>query len=394
MPRSTSRRRSPIRVSANELNAAPPERSGQLTTSNDHGGHASRPPGPIDLNRYAIEPAWVGFQTFSKFPICLTPDDLRAGQIDVAVCGVPWDGTAISHSGTHMGPHAIRGCDHMPTPPMERPHLHIGIDFLEHLKVCDYGDANIIIGDTERTFANIRGFIKEIAETGAIPIILGGDHGVTWPNVTGIADVLGYGKIGVVHFDAHADTAPDMQGVLASHGTPMRRLIESGAVKGRNFVQVGLRGFWPGPQVRAWMVEQGMRSHFMAEVQKHGFDVVLERAVNEALEGADQLFISLDIDVVDPSAAPATGSPEPGGLTSREILRAVRRLSAEVGIVGMDVVEVSPPYDNASKITCLLAHRCVLEAMTGIAMRRLGLTSPDYLDPQVADGPVDANYPA
>jgi agmatinase len=351
-----------------------------------------RPPGPINLNRYEIEPAWVGFQTFSKFPICLTPEDLRAGGIDVAVCGVPWDGTAISHSGTHLGPHAIRTCDYMPTPPMERPHLHVGIDFLEHLKVCDYGDANIIIGDTERTFANIRSFVREIADTGAIPIILGGDHGITWPNVTALADVLGYGRVGIVHFDAHADTAPDIQGVLASHGSPMRRLIESGAVKGRNFVQVGLRGFWPGPEIRAWMEDKEMKTHFMAEIEAHGFDTVLERAVNEALEGADRLFISLDIDVVDPSAAPATGSPEPGGLTSREILRAVRRLSAEVGIVGMDVVEVSPPYDNASKITCLLAHRAVLEALTGVAMRRLGLTQRDYLEPRAANGPPRSGH--
>jgi agmatinase len=353
-----------------------------------------RPPGPLNLNRYPIEPHWAGIQTFMKLPVCLTPEDLRAGQIDVAICGAPWDGTAISRSGTHLGPQAIRTCDHMPTPPMERPHLHVNVDPLEHLRICDYGDANIIIGDTERTFDNIRSFVREIAETGAIPIILGGDHGVTWPNVTALADVMGYGKIGVVHFDAHADTAPDMQGVLASHGTPMRRLIDSGAVKGMNFVQVGLRGYWPGKDVRLWMEEQGMKSHFMAEVQAHGFDAVLERAVNEALEGADRLFISLDVDVVDPSAAPATGSPEPGGLTSQQILRAVRRLSAEVGIVGMDVVEVSPPYDTASNITALLAHRCVLEALTGIAMRRLGLTTPDYLDPRAANGPAGYEYPS
>jgi agmatinase len=359
-----------------------------MTNEGMRGERPARVPGPIDLTRYEVEPAWLGIQTFNKFPLCLTPEDLRAGEIDVAICGVPWDGTAVSRSGTHLGPQAIRTCDHIPVPPMERPHLHVGVDPLEHLKICDYSDANIIVGDTERTFANIRSFIREIVETGAIPIILGGDHGVTWPNVTALADVFGYGKIGVVHFDAHADTAPDLQGVLASHGAPMRRLIESGAVLGRNFVQVGLRGYWPGPEIRAWMEEQEMKTHFMAEIQKHGFDAVLERAVNEALEGgADRLFISVDIDVVDPSAAPGTGSPEPGGLTSHQLLRAVRRLAAEVGIVGMDVVEVSPPYDSGNNITCLLAHRCVLEGLTGIAMRRIGLTEPDYLDPRASDGP-------
>jgi agmatinase len=349
---------------------------------------SGRPPGPIDLTRHEMEFAWEGIPTFMKLPVCMNPADLRAGAIDVAVAGAPWDGTATTRSGTHLGPQAIRVCDHLPAPPWSRPHLHVRVDPFEHLKVCDYGDADIIIGDTERTFANIRSFVAEILEGGSIPIILGGDHGITWPVATAVADVYGSGKIGIVHFDAHADTAPDCKGALAGHGTPMRRLIESGAVRGSNFVQVGLRGYWPGPDVVEWMEEQGMQSHFMAEVQRHGFDAVLERAIDEALSGsADHLYISVDVDAVDPSHAPGTGSPEPGGLTSAEVLRAVRRMAAEVGMVAMDVVEVSPPYDSGNNITALFAHRCVLEALTGVAMRRLGLTGRDYLDERAANGP-------
>jgi agmatinase len=348
-----------------------------------------RAPGPISLTRYELEFAWQGIPTFMKLPVCLTPEDLRAGTIDVAVGGAPWDGTATTRSGTHLGPQAIRTCDHLAAPPYQRPHLHVRVDPFEHLKVCDYGDAEVVIGSTDRTFENIRSFVAEILEGGALPIILGGDHGITWPAATAVADVYGYGKIGIVHFDAHADTAPDMQGLLAGHGTPMRRLIESGAVLGRNFVQVGLRGYWPEPDVVEWMEEQGMHSHFMAEVQRHGFDTVLERAINEALSGgADHLYISVDVDAVDPAHAPGTGSPEPGGLTSIEVLRAVRRMCAEVGMIAMDVVEVSPPYDSGNNITALFAHRCVLEALTGTAMRRLGLTQTDYLDETSAGGPV------
>jgi arginase family enzyme len=144
----------------------------------------------------------------------------------------------------------------------------------------------------------------------------------------------------------------------------------------------------------AWMQEQGMHSHFMAEVQRHGFDTVLERAINEALSGgADRLYISVDVDAVDPAHAPGTGSPEPGGLTSAEVLRAVRRMCAEVGMVAMDVVEVSPPYDSGNNITALFAHRCVLEALTGTAMRRLGITGPDYLDEESAGGPLSPAGP-
>lgn len=349
-----------------------------------------RTPGPIDLNRWEVTPPYAGFSTFMRQPVCLTPEDLRAGEIEVAICGVPWDGTQSTRSGSHAGPAGIRAADYYPNPQQGALHQHVRVDPINELRIADYGDADVIIGDTERTFGNVRSFTREIAETGAIPLILGGDHGITWPDVSGIADVYGFGSIGIVHFDAHADTAPDMQGNLASHGTPMRRLIESGAVLGKNFVQIGLRGYWPDAPVLQWMEEQGMRSHFMAEIEQRGFDSVLETAVSEALDGADHLFLSVDVDVADPAYAPGTGSPEPGGLTSRELLRAVRRLTAEVGIVGMDVVEVAPVMDAGNRITCLLAHRCVMEAMTGMAMRKRGLVAPDYLDTRAASGPQPA----
>ena len=339
--------------------------------------------GPDIVNRVGKEMAWSGIQTFLKLPVCLTPEDLRAGGVDVAIGGAPWDGTASGLTGTHLGPSAVRQGDYI-TEGRRMNHLDVRVDPLEHLVVCDYGDAEVLIGNPEGTYANIRAFVADILSGGAIPIIIGGDHGITWPSATAVADAYGHGNVGIVHFDAHADTAPDMQGALHGHGTPMRRLIESGAVPGRNFVQVGLRGFFPEPPVLAWMEEQEMRTHFMAEIRRDGFDAVLERAVDEALDSADHLYISLDIDVADPAYAPGTGTPEPGGLTSAEVMRAMRRLAAEVGMVGMDVVEVSPPYDVGPNITALLARRCVIEALTGTAMRRLGLTAADYVDPHSA----------
>jgi agmatinase len=345
----------------------------------DGTGPPQRPPGPIDVNR-PTDMSWSGIQTFAKAPLCLSPADLEAGKVDVAIGGAPWEGTATGRTGTHLGPRAIRQSDYLWRG--SRPHLDVRVDPFEHLVVADYGDADVLIGNTDGTYANIRTFVAEILEGGAMPIILGGDHGITWPVATAVADVYGYGKIGVVHFDAHADTAPDMRGALAGHGTPMRRLIESGAVPGRSFVQVGLRGYWPDPPILAWMEEQQMRTHFMAEIRADGLDAVLERALDEALDTADHLYISVDVDCADPAFAPGTGTPEPGGLTTGEILRAVRRLTAEVGAVGMDVVEVSPPYDAGNNITALFAHRCVMEALTGTAMRRLGITKPDYVDPR------------
>ncbi|GAA2725027.1 agmatinase [Cellulomonas aerilata] len=342
--------------------------------------NTDRKPGPIHVNRMR-EGGFSGIQTFAKLPICLTPEDLVAGEIDVAICGVPWDSTATGRSGTNHGPLAIRQCDYKGG--YGRPHFSLDthVDALEVLKVCDYGDSPIHVGNTPASFEEIRKFVGTIVTSGAIPIILGGDHGITWPCATAVADHYGYGKVGIVHFDAHADTGDDMPGSLGGHGTPMRKLIESGAIPGKNFVQVGLRGYWPEKETLDWMAERKMRTHFMAEITRYGFAKVLERAVDEALDQADYLYISLDIDVADPAYAPGTGTPEPGGLTSTDVLTAVRRLSAEVGIVGMDIVEVSPPYDDKGEITALLANRAVREALTGIAMRRTGLTEPDYLHP-------------
>jgi agmatinase len=357
----------------------------------NHFSLPARPAGPVQVNR-PDERALAGIQTFMKLPVCLTPEDLRAGEMDVAVCGVPWDSTSTGRSGTHLGPMGIRSADYLGGYGTSLPHLDVRVDPLDHLRACDYGDAPVLVGNTLGTFEGVRAFIGGIVETGAVPLIMGGDHGITWPTATAVADHYGHGKVGIVHFDAHADTGPDAPGTLAGHGTPMRRLIESGAIPGRNFVQVGLRGYWPGQDVLDWMEANELRTHFMAEIRADGFDAVLARAVDEALDSADHLYLSLDIDVCDPAYAPGTGTPEPGGLTSAEVLRAVRRLAAEVGIVAMDVVEVSPPYDGNAGITSLLAHRALREAMTGTAMRRLGLTAPDYIDPRALGGRDTRTY--
>jgi agmatinase len=173
----------------------------------------------------------------------------------------------------------------------------------------------------------------------------------------------------VIHFDAHADTGDTQFGLLYGHGTPMRRLLESGAVRPDRFVQIGLRGYWPEPETLAWMAEREMRSYEMAEVVARGLDEVLTESFALLATDCDGVFLSVDVDVVDPGAAPGTGTPEPGGLSARELLDAVRRICLEQPVVGVDVVEVSPPYDSA-EVTAFLANRVVLEALAGICRRR------------------------
>src|SRR6185503_4876064 len=221
----------------------------------------------------------------------------------------------------------------------------------------------------ERGHAAIYQKVREVAATGAIPIVFGGDHSITWPSASAIAEVRRPGSIGIVHFDAHADTAPDTWGQLAAHGSPMRRLIESGAVDGRNFVQIGLRGYWPPTEVLEWMHEHGLRWHLMTEIEARGAESVIDDAIDEALDGPDAIYLSVDIDVVDPGSAPGTGTPEPGGMLPRELLRAIRRIVGRVELAGMDIVEVAPPYDWAES-TAMLANRCALEAISALAVKR------------------------
>jgi arginase family enzyme len=225
-------------------------------------------------------------------------------------------------------------------------------------------------GDAARSCADLEAAVEKVAATGAMPLILGGDHTVTWPDVTGVARGGGrWGRVSVIHFDAHADTGDIEFGSLIGHGQPMRRLIESGAARGDRFLQIGLRGYWPPPDILDWMAAQRMRSYEMTEIVTRGLDDCLTEAFEIALDECDGIFLSVDIDVCDPGHAPGTGTPEPGGLSSRQLLDAVRRICYELPVLGMDVVEVSPPYDQAD-ITALLGNRVVLEALTAIARRR------------------------
>lgn len=352
-------------------------------TRRDRSGDPSRAPGPIDLRRYELHPAFSGPSTFMGLPVCLTPDDLREGEVDAAIIGAPMD-SGIGHRGASFGPGAIRGAErYIPSPAVLMNHLHVRVQPFDVLTVVDYGDAAVDPFSIEASMPTIREVVREVVETGAVPVVLGGDHSIMWPDVAACADVHGAGRVGVVHLDAHADCSADHMGHHVTHGTPIRRLIEDEHVPGRNFVQIGLRGYYPDNELLEWMRSHGMRSHFMAEVERDGLDRVVERAIDEALDGPELLYISFDVDVLDPAYAPGTGTPEPGGLTTREVFPVVRRLCHEAQVVGFEVVEVAPGIDPAYT-TALNAHRLVVEALTGLAMRRLGLQGPRYLDPNAA----------
>ena len=309
--------------------------------------------------------------TFLGVEPCDLAEPASYADADVVIVGAPFDGGTSHRPGARFGPTAIRGTDYLPHDG-SRPHLALRVDALRDLRLVDAGDVEMYSGDVERSIAALADAVHAVSAAGAVPVVLGGDHTVTLPDATGVARHFGFGQVSMLHFDAHADTGDIEFGSLYGHGQPMRRLIESGALRGDRFLQIGLRGYWPGPQTLAWMAEQRMRSYEMTEIGARGLDACLDEAFATATDGCAGVFLSVDIDVCDPGHAPGTGTPEPGGLSARQLLDSVRRICLELPVVGMDVVEVSPPYDSA-EVTAYLANRVVLEALSGMAARRGGL---------------------
>ena len=313
------------------------------------------------------EPAYSGGPTFLKVPLVLEAADLHTG--DIAIVGAPLDDMVSNRPGTRFGPREIRLATDGGGDP-EGWHLDLGVDPFEALTVVDHGDSPGIPGDGPAGHEALRAVVSRICDAGAVPIVLGGDHSIAYPDIAAVASHHDYGELAVVQFDTHADTATEIWGVKWSHGSPFRHLVDDGVIPGPNLVQVGLRGYWPGPEELSWMRASGIRWHRMEEVERQGIASVIG-AVLEEISSPSRLFLSVDIDVLDPAYAPGTGTPEPGGMTTRELLFAIRTLASARELAGMEVVEVCPPYDQAG-ITALAANRVVLEALSAISLRRSG----------------------
>ncbi|HQV90334.1 MAG TPA: arginase family protein [Phycicoccus sp.] len=190
--------------------------------------------------------------TFLGVPPCDLADPESYAGADVVIVGAPFDGGTSHRPGTRFGPQAIRGTDYLGHDG-SRPSLALRTDGLQDLRVVDAGDVEMPPGDIETCLSRLTAAVEAISASGAIPVILGGDHSIAFADATGVANVHGHGRVSMIHFDAHADTGDVEFGSLWGHGQPMRRLIESGALRGDRFLQVGLRGYWPGPETLDWM---------------------------------------------------------------------------------------------------------------------------------------------
>ena len=309
--------------------------------------------------QYGEKPDFAGLLTFAGQPY--TENAAELDGVDVAIIGAPFDDLVSDRPGARFGPRGIRAASAPPG-----PHLEAQIDAFAALRVIDYGDAAVVPADPERSHAAIEQTVGEVLAAGAIPVILGGDHSIAEPDIRACAAV--HGPLGLVHFDTHTDTGVTVFGAERSHGTAMYRLVRDGLVEGERYVQIGLRGYWPGEQEFAWQREHEITSLYMHDIRELGIEEIVGRTIGRL--GPGPTFLSVDVDVLDPAFAPGTGTPEPGGMSSADLLWAVRTIASELEIIGMDVVEVIPTAVGSADITALVAERIVREALTGLALRR------------------------
>jgi agmatinase len=309
--------------------------------------------------QYGEKPDYAGLLTYGGAPYTQDPAELAG--FDVAIVGAPTDDLVSDRPGARFGPRAIRAAS-CPA----GPHLESKVDAFEELKIVDFGDAAVLPADPERTHAAIEALVGQVVEAGLLPVVLGGDHSIAEPDVRAVA--ARHGPVGLVHFDTHTDTGREVFGVERSHGTPMFRLVEGGQVDPARYVQIGLRGYWPGEREFAWQAEHGITSFFMHDVRELGIEAVVEKTLD--VVGHGPVFLTVDVDVLDPAFAPGTGTPEPGGMTSSDLLWACRKVARDVELVGADVVEVIPTAPGSADITALVADRIVREILNGVALRR------------------------
>ena len=302
-----------------------------------------------------VSPRFGQVATFMLLPLAQTAENL-----DVALVGIPYDGGTSYRTGARFGPRAVREQSSLIRPwnPVLKVHP------FEKLRVADCGDVDVVPISIERTYAAIEQRIAELTSRGAVPVSVGGDHSVTLPILRALA--RRHGRLGIVHFDAHPDTWDEYFGSKFFHGTPFRRAVEEGLVDPGRMIQIGIRGPLYGAEDFAFHDRHGIEVVRIETVKEQGTAWVAERLVR--LRGGP-VYCSFDIDAVDPAYAPATGTPEVGGLTSYEALVLVRALAGQA-LVGADVVEVSPPYDGPGQITSLLAANLMFELVSVLARER------------------------
>lgn len=293
--------------------------------------------------------------------------DIDAVAADAAVIGMPYDGLATFRGGaTRRGPHEIRKYSLL----FGGYNFDWDLDVLSTIKVVDVGDVDIVSGNNTESYRRLNDRLNRLLDRGVIPLTMGGDHGITYPAVQAVA-ARQTGPMGMVVFDTHLDLSESFLGDRLTRASPIQRICELPNVDPRRVAIIGARGPRNLPEWTPRYKELGISVFPMSQVEAEGMESVTQKALAIATRDNAPHYISVDIDSVDPAYAPGTNSPEPGGLTAREIIRGVR-IAARDGFAGFDVVEVAPDFDNVSGTTSTLAARLMAEVLASLAAVRLG----------------------
>ena len=333
-----------------------------------------REPGPFSVHRYLYPQS--GVPTFAGAKVAVWPEDLVAGNVDVAIIGVPSNMSSGRRDAVN-GPDAMRAMDTIATPDMQSL-----VKPLEALSVVDYGNFAIDRMSTERTVDHVTEMVAETAGTGAVPMLVGGDTSMLYPGVKGIALTHGAGTFGLLHFSAHPD-AERFGDHTISDRQALFLLLDQDIVEGSDTVQVGLRGPAVDVETLQWLRSEGVRYHTMAEIRQRGFDRVLRRMLREVDRGPDAFFVSIDVSAIDPAELIAAGRATANGLRLEEVTRAIRHVCASKDIVGFEITDLAPMLD-VSPLSVMHSNAVLNACLVGIAVRKSGL-DPDYVHPLALD---------
>ena len=301
------------------------------------------------------QPKFAGIKTYMRLPFLRTTQG-----IDFALVGIPWDGAVSYRTGQRLGPDAIRRVS-----VTLRPYnLVQGVGIFEHCSGVDYGDLSVVPGYIEDTYAKIEVELCPLVEAGVIPVIMGGDHSITLPELRAIAKT--HGPVALIHFDSHTDTNDQYFGRPYYHGSMFRRAVEENILLPANSIQVGMRASVHSKDAYDASTSLGFKVVTMSAVREFDLQWLIE--IIKGRVGQNKVFVTFDIDVVDPAFAPGTGTPEVGGFTSAEALDLIRGLKG-LDFVGFDVVEILPDYDVA-EITSLLAANIIYEFLSLVALNK------------------------
>jgi agmatinase len=333
-----------------------------------------REPGPFSVHRYLYPRS--GVTTFGGANVAVWPEDLVAGNVDVAIIGVP-SNMSSGRRDASAGPNAMRAMNTIATPDIQSL-----LKPLDVLSVVDYGNFSVDNMSTELTINHVADMVSETAGTGTIPMLVGGDTSMLYPGVKGVAEANGAGTFGLLHFSAHPDVERSSDHTISDRQA-LFLLLDQGIVEGSETIQVGLRGPGVDAETLRWLRSKEVRYHTMAEIQQRGYENVLKRILREVDKGPDAFFVSVDVSVIDPAEMVAAGRATSNGLRIEEVSRAIRHVCASKDIVGFEITDLAPVLD-VSTLSVRNSNAVLNACLVGIAVRKSGL-DPDYIHPLALD---------